>query len=192
MNKLITITGTSFSGKSTIESFLVESNRIDVNKIVSTTSRARRVDESHSAYHFVTKAEFMELVTHNELLEHSTTNGQFYGITKSAIAQSYESFDTVAVVVDPNGVKALSLYCKANDIELVKVYVNRKFLVCLNGLVKRLTTGEVSFMSGLKRLVRFITMEYWWRFNHYDVVIQNNRSLEDCFNTVSELCFKTK
>jgi guanylate kinase len=192
MKKLITITGSSFSGKSTIESFLINSVHLDVNYIISTTTRERRAGESNDDYHFVTHREFKLLLANEELLEHSMTTGKLYGISKEGIAQSFESSDTVAVVVDPSGVKALTEYCRNKAIQLTKVYVSRKFWVCLSGLVKRVTTGEVKLKSGLKRIARFVTKEYWWRFSNYDLVINNNHSLEESFNIVRELCFKIK
>lgn len=96
---MIVLTGPSASGKTEVAKLLF--SQYGIKKVVTHTTRAKRITEVEDVdYHFVTKEEFLKLKAADEFVETTDYSNNFYGTSKSEIA------DDKAVIVDPNGVKA--------------------------------------------------------------------------------------
>jgi guanylate kinase len=100
MNKniLITLTGKSGSGKSTIEKMLV--NNCGLKQAVSHTSRPIRINEQEGEnYYYVTKDVMLEMYDKGELAEFIEYNGNLYGVSVNELINSQ------VIVIEPSGLK---------------------------------------------------------------------------------------
>ena len=114
---LVTITGRSLSGKTTLARCLEQSGGFE--EIISHTTRAPRVGEMPSKdYYFVSPEEFEK----TPMVGGTVVGSDFYGTSQVELERVMSSGNVGFAVVDPNGVKALENWCTANDVRLVKVF----------------------------------------------------------------------
>ena len=72
--------------------------------VVTTTTRPKREEEVEGLdYHFVSEAEFRELVERDEMLEHALVYGQYKGIPKARVREALASGQDVVLRVDVQG-----------------------------------------------------------------------------------------
>lgn len=111
---MIALLGESASGKSTIEKELI--NTYGLKKIVSYTTRQPRIGEEDGVdYHFVTDAEFEEMLHENYFAEHATYNNWRYGIAKN------DCRDDRVCVITPHGLRMLK---KLKELNIYSFYIN--------------------------------------------------------------------
>lgn len=111
MYKIIAILGPSGSGKDTLLNRVVELQP-DWHKIVLSTTRPKRDNETNESYHFLTTPELDELIKNKGLVTISFFNNWFYGITKDDLNKDQINIG----VFSPDGYRQL---CQADDIEVV-------------------------------------------------------------------------
>jgi len=170
MNTLLTITGPSCSGKSTLESKLSETFK--TQKIVSFTTRAPRDGEVHGRdYHFMDLDQVMFLREDGMLAEEVKFGGRYYGILGTELESKVSSGHTVAVV-EPNGVKQLSQYCKDKGIPHVSLYITNSPLILTARFLKRFKEDlQASPIDYSKRMINMLEVEQTWMFAHnYDML----------------------
>lgn len=126
---LVTITGPTCSGKSTLETALVEI--FDCSKIVSFTTREIRAGEIHGVDYYYMK----ECPPDEDLVEKIHFNGNFYGILKSEVNKASEGL--TIVVVEPNGVEQLDAYCRRNGIPIYKIFISQPNEVLVSRFLNR-------------------------------------------------------
>lgn len=92
---LFIITGPSGCGKSTlVKSVLGEVENVEFS--VSYTTRKKRVSEQEGKdYHFVSKAEFEQMIEMNELAEWAVVHGHYYGTSKREIEKKGHEKDLI-------------------------------------------------------------------------------------------------
>ncbi len=101
---MIVLTGASASGKTEVAKLLFI--KYDIKKVITHTTRPIRLGEKRGVdYHFVDVEKFKEMIAGEKFVEHIEYNGNYYGTSKKEIS------DDKAVIVDPNGVKALQKLC---------------------------------------------------------------------------------
>lgn len=99
--RIIVIVGASGSGKTTIANLLQEGG---IPRLITTTTRPIREGEVDGVdYHFATDEE----VATKAFVEMTSYAGYTYGLTIQAVQDGYEKSDTVSVIVDKNGAKAI-------------------------------------------------------------------------------------
>ena len=97
-NFLITLTGKSGSGKSTIERMLV--NNYGLKRAVSHTSREPRMAENNGIdYYFVGEEIMFRMYEEGKLAEFIGYNGNLYGVSIK------ELMDSQVIVIEPTGLK---------------------------------------------------------------------------------------
>lgn len=104
MNKgmLIIISGPSGSGKGTVVKALSPNNNYALS--ISVTTRERRSEEQDEKdYFFRTVEEFYRMRDADELLEHATFCGNFYGTPKFYVEQKINEGKTVVLEIEVNG-----------------------------------------------------------------------------------------
>lgn len=110
---MIILTGPSASGKTVIAYNL--DKKYGITKAITTTTREMRVGEVNGKdYYFVSKEEFENLIKEDKLVEHACYSGNFYGCSKSEVA------DNKVVVLDPNGLRSFKAL---NDKHLVSFFI---------------------------------------------------------------------
>ena len=70
-------------------------------KVITNTTRNRRVDDSENSYHFLTKEQFFEKVNNGEMIEYAEYNGNYYGTSVDSLSEN------CVIVLEPNGLKAI-------------------------------------------------------------------------------------
>lgn len=116
MYKIIALIGKAGSGKDTMLHQIVEANP-DFHEIISCTTRPQREGEVHGVnYFYLTPEQFGDKIIHNEMLEATYFNDQFYGT-------SYESLRSDAInvgVFNPTGIESLLTH---KDVEVEIFYI---------------------------------------------------------------------
>ena len=106
---MILLTGASASGKTEVAKLL--DKKYGVKKIITTTTREKRVNEVDGVdYFFVSKEKFEQMINNGEFVEYTLFNGNLYGSTKDQIACNR------CLVIDPVGMKC---YIALNDPNII-------------------------------------------------------------------------
>lgn len=122
-NKILTISGKSGAGKTTLSDALVSTGRFE--ETVSFTTRSPRpgeIDGKH--YNFISKNDFQDKLKNKEILEHTNINGNFYGTDLAEIKRIQSLNKTPVIVCDPKCPKELAKKEKDNNFKLVAMFVN--------------------------------------------------------------------
>ncbi len=110
---MIVLAGASASGKTEVAKMLAA--KYGIKKIVTTTTRDKRVGEVNGVdYFFVTKEEFERMIQDGKFVEYTLYNGNMYGSTKDQIANDK------CVVIDPAGLRS---YIALNNKDIVTFYL---------------------------------------------------------------------
>lgn len=121
MKKIITLTGCSASGKDTLLNMIIWYNK-NILPIISTTTRPMRKGEKEGVnYYFKKEIDLNNLI---EYRKYQTINGTyFYGIEKEEIENKLKQNDTLIVILDYRGLKAMREYCLKNNINIESYYI---------------------------------------------------------------------
>ncbi|KAL8026221.1 hypothetical protein ABFX02_14G013400 [Erythranthe guttata] len=134
---IIVISGPSGVGKDAVIKRLREVRR-DLQFVVTATSRRKRPGEIDGEdYHFITKAEFLEMIERNELLEHALVYGEYKGIPKQQIREYVAEGRDVVLRVDVQGASTLRRILKNGAVFVFVVAESEAALV--NRLIGRKT-----------------------------------------------------
>lgn len=116
-NLVIVVLGGTCSGKTEFAKKCVE---FGYERVITNTTRQRRVDDNDNSYHFLSKEEFERKIKDNEMLEYAEYNENLYGTSIDSIT------DKCVIVLEPNGYKSLKerfgkkvigIYLKVSDEE---------------------------------------------------------------------------
>ena len=115
-NILITLTGKSGSGKSTIEKMLV--NNKGYKRAVSHTSREPRMNEFNGKdYYFVGKEIMLTMYAEGKLAEFIEYNDNLYGVSVDELMNSQ------VIVIEPTGLKQVKEKMKGKK-EIISFFLN--------------------------------------------------------------------
>lgn len=132
---IVSITGTSGSGKTFVRDSLPESI---FGNVLSTTTRPVRSGElpGHD-YEFVTPEQFNSLKQSGDLFESTTFAGYQYGLRLSEI-ERIQSMGRVPVhVCTPSGSEAIQSYCASKGLSTVSVFLKMPLEQTLFRLLRR-------------------------------------------------------
>ncbi len=100
---LVVLSGPSGAGKDAVLTRMKQSG-YPIEYITTATTRARRAAERDNVdYHFVSKAEFQEMLDRNEFLEWANVYGNFYGVPRKPVKQALDKGQDIIVKVDVQG-----------------------------------------------------------------------------------------
>ena len=115
---IITITGPSCSGKTTLARLLMDTRSF--TEVISTTTRIMRTGEEDGVtYHFVTPERFEEI----EMLERIDFNGNTYGGSVAEFEEKFASGLIPAIVVEPNGMEQINLNATEKGWRVMNIFV---------------------------------------------------------------------
>lgn len=119
---LITLTGPTCSGKTTIQNLLVERG---IQRIVSTTTRKPRQNEINGVdYHFISERASLDLERSGEFAELVTFNNTRYGVTHHEATHKLCNGALTSIILEPNGVDQYEELCRKHGALLFTVYVH--------------------------------------------------------------------
>lgn len=170
MSTLITVTGPTCSGKSTLEKMLRE--QFKLQNIISFTTRAPREGEKDGVhYYFISREEAEKQIDEGRMAEHVEFNNNLYGILGDQLELKLSTGHVVAVV-EPNGVKQLSLYCKTYNLKHRAVFITNPYNTLMARFLKRFKEDfRASPIDYAARAVAMIKSEQDWIFGHeYDMI----------------------
>lgn len=146
-NKILTLSGKSGAGKTTLSDALVETGKYE--ETVSFTTRTPRpgeIDGKH--YNFISKDEFHKRLENKEILEYTNINGNFYGTDLSEIKRIQSLNKTPVIVCDPECPKGLKEN-KDIDIKVVPVFVDAPSKLLSDRIIDRIKE-EYSIIKDLR------------------------------------------
>lgn len=110
---LLIISGPSGTGKGTLVKKLMDSDP-SIRFSCSVTTRMPREGEIEGVhYHFVSDAEYAQMVERGEFLEHATVHGHSYGTLRAPVEKLMQEGYNVLLDIDPQG--AISVMENADD-----------------------------------------------------------------------------
>jgi guanylate kinase len=100
---LIVLSGLSGAGKDSVLTGLRKSG-YPLEFIITATTRARRPNEKDGVhYHFITGADFQQMIDNGQLLEWANVYGNRYGVPREPVKKALESGKDVIIKIDVQG-----------------------------------------------------------------------------------------
>src|SRR5262245_58147521 len=116
---IVTVTGPSLSGKSTLVGNLMSRDE-RIREMISTTTRAPRAGEKHGRnYYYVSEEEFLC----TPMIEVTEVAGKRYGMSVAEAERVFASGSLPIVVVDPFGAQQINDYAKAHGLRHLAIFV---------------------------------------------------------------------
>jgi guanylate kinase len=110
---LVVISGPSGVGKDSVVQRMKDRG-FPVHFVVTATDRPPRANEVHGRdYYFYSTADFEQLISDGELLEHACVYGQYKGIPKAHVREALASGQDVVMRVDVQGAKTVKMLIPA-------------------------------------------------------------------------------
>lgn len=117
---IVTISGNTCSGKSTLENMLVERYPDIFDKIVSHTTRPQRTKEVHGVdYYFVNDQTFAQ----SEMMECVEFGGFSYGASRKEFERVFDEGKIPVIVVTPDGTKQIEDKCDSLKWNVVSLWI---------------------------------------------------------------------
>lgn len=193
---LITLTGPSCNGKSTILRHLTE--HFGLETIVSTTTRGMRPGEvGGKDYYYITEEHSQLLEREDKFAELITFRGVRYGVTREEMSKKLSGQKISTIILEPVGVGIYADLCKQLDVLHFKVFVDAPVEVRVQRLRDRMfddiskrvvTTLANASLENIERavaaagkphvdrLVATLTEETTWaRTHNWDLIVDGTQ-----------------
>lgn len=185
MIQLVTVTGPSCAGKTTLTRRLLDTGIFC--EVISFTTRPSRMGEVHGKdYYFIGSEDANDLIDSGKAAEHTTFKDYVYGIEKAEIDSKIESGLIPISIVEPNGLRQLR---GSYPEQTFSIYVDNPLPVLferfLGRLVKGVLTGKsVDVKYQTSRLIGMVDEQKNWNDYSYDFYISqfdstNEKSVVD-------------
>ncbi len=134
--RIICLIGPSGSGKTTVAQALMAEG--DFMQAKTTTTRAKRDNETDEAYHFVSEQEFERMKSAGEFVEDDLYNKNRYGLTRAEIESIMKSGKKAVIVLTVVG--AIRVKETFEDAKII--YTHRNVCAMIESLNKRNISAE--------------------------------------------------
>ncbi len=168
---LLVISGPSGTGKGTLIKRLMEEDDSLVFSVSATTRDPRPGEIDGVHYHFVTNAQYDELVAQNAFVEHAKVHGNRYGTLRSEVYGRLEKGENVVLDIDVQG----ALNVIATEKEKVSIFV---LPPSMKELRERLTGRGTETPEAVERRLHNAIWELSQRDKYQYLVI--NDDLDTC------------
>jgi guanylate kinase len=166
---IVTITGPSCAGKSTLEAML---NQHGFGSAISTTTRPMRKGEiDGESYYFISREAFERNASAGAYIETVNFGGNYYGISASEMERLLATGNPIAIVIEPKGQKQIDKFCKDRNLPIFSVFVDNPESVIAERFLTRLTSEVMNnasrheseiVASYATRLATMMTVERTW------------------------------
>lgn len=184
-NLIVTVSGPTTAGKSTLVRSLQKKNP-NIQEVISHTTRPMRpgeIDGEH--YHFVS-GETMESLT---FVESVHLNNEWYGTTRAALMNKLATPDCIPIlVVDPHAVAAFCdvLLDNGRPLYVYSVFLNVDYRIAAARMAERLKQTTKPGSMGLRLLNLYETeLKEWSKVLDWNMYISSYD--EDSKDTVEEM-----
>lgn len=170
---ILVILGGTCSGKTTFASLC---EKYGFPRVITNTTRSRRVDDLENSYNFLSVEEFEYRILKGNMIEYTKYNGNYYGLSKDSITKN------CCVVLDPRGY--YSLKREYGDL-VYGIYLDIPYNVRLERgisrgddletLKSRLSGDEKLFDSRLKDSVNYII--HYEMLKDSEEILRNNLTI---------------
>jgi len=135
-NLIVTITGPSCAGKSTLERMMRD--QLDFENVVSTTTRPKREGEIDGAsYRFISREAFDKNEADGCYIESVEFNGNKYGVSAEEAKRVFAKGRPMVVVVEPNGMKQIAEYADKNNWRHFSIFISNPASVIAERFLRR-------------------------------------------------------
>lgn len=166
MSLILTLSGMSTCGKSTLAAELSKTDAFD--EAVSVTTRPMRAGEVDGKdYHFVSQAKFDEYVRDGVLIEHVRSHHACYGVPHFEVERIRGNGQSVIMVLEPEGVSSINRLALKADDNLITAFIHTNPDKLMERFFDRIQNQVVSGkpldpMAEAKRLHTMLTVERTW------------------------------
>ena len=191
MNKkgmLIVISGPAGCGKDTIVEGLINAARHEGRcgelfySISATTREIRKGEEQGKHYHFITRAEFEELIKTGEFLEYTEYCGNYYGTLKKTVVSALDEGKNIILKIEVEGAKNIRRMFNEQHpcAKLLALFILPPSLKELRRrLVARSTEDDETIERRIKKAAEEIALS-----DNYDYQVVN----DDLQTAINETC----
>jgi guanylate kinase len=133
---LVTLTAPTCSGKNYLRDLIEK--KYGWNRIVSTTTRAKRVGEAQGIdYYFISEAESMFLEDEDKFAELINFRGTRYGVTKDEMANKMNQKIPPMVILEVDGLAQYKKLCTENGWDIFTIYISVQESIRIERLAAR-------------------------------------------------------
>ena len=182
-NVIITLTGPTCSGKSTLAGIMAK--MFGFAEIISTTTRPIRDGEINGLhYHFITADQFNKDAMAGEFVESVEFGEHRYGASSLEFRKAFDTGKPVVVVVEPDGAAQIREYSRDAGWNHIAVYVDNPLKTLLARFLTRFSEDKNgSIINYTNRLEEMVRHGIGWRdIMNYDHTIEEYGE----FNRISE------
>ena len=180
---LIILSGPSGSGKGTVLKKLLKSNENIKLSISATTRSPRNNEKDGEDYYFISKAEFVQLLSKNEVLEHAEYCDNYYGTPKKQVDDWLNKGKDVLLEIEVNGAAQVKNKCPNS----VSIFILPPSLKVLR---ERLISRDTECNKVIEKRLCVAEKEIQESYN-YDYVVVND-SLDKCVKNINDIINKEK
>lgn len=153
---IVTLTGYTCSGKSTLEAALRERG---FKSIMSTTTRQPRENEVQGThYNFISEAEFQTQSALGNFVEQVVFDSYRYGVHKDQLPKDKDT--NVVIVCEPQGASQIRKFFSNTKHRVMTVYMDIPRDLALLRLLKR---REMSDEAKTNRILTMSDVEFKWK-----------------------------
>jgi guanylate kinase len=167
MKFIITLTGPSCSGKSTLERDIQKTGT--ANRVTSFTTRDKREGEVDGVDYFFVDENFVDkAIVEDEIIQKVDINGCRYGSTKKQVAELFKVKDEIVIVVEPTGVTQFKEAYQTNaDVQVISYFVTNKTETLIERMLMRFKEETADKTPHFARRVKNLVMTeiYWGNVN---------------------------
>ncbi len=179
-NFLIIISAPSGTGKTTLISKILESEK-NIELSVSATTRDKRIGEIDKVnYYFLTKEDFEKRIENNEFLEYADVFGNYYGTLMSQINEKFNNGKDIFLDIDYQGAEKITK--KIESKKLLKIFL---LPPSMNELRRRLVSRGRDNTDDIERRLAKAKLEMR-HSNNYDYVVIND-DFNETVNTIRSI-----
>lgn len=166
---IITLTGPSCAGKTTLEAMLKKEGFVNA---ISTTSRPQRVGEvDGKTYYFRAPGTFEQMVREGLMVEHVAFGGHYYGVSVEEVNRILATGKPVVIVCEPVGQLQIKRYCTFHKLAYHSVFICGEESVIAERFLNRFAGELIADKNGYtnqlvetyaRRLTEMMTTERDW------------------------------